>query len=425
MESITTFKFIIEENGAQTGDIRRVTLKAPVSFDSLRSAALDILKWKAVTFRFKDDDGDMVTVGSQYELDTAIALAKNGAVRFLVSNVESAPKEEVPKEAPAAPKAEAPKAEAAAVATPDGSDPLPPPKAEAAAEAAAVPAGSLLDAAPNATIPENVMVQFSAIAEFFQKMAQQMAEFAPRIPVIVNEGIAKMSANMQNNFAPLDVSVKAARDDVPAQVPLESYGLVIHRLPETVVHPGVECAHCHKKPITGMRYKCVQCDCDLCQDCIVLPNVHTEGHRFLPVCAPAVGSHLINSASEACTELKNRAAPVVESVKNRAAPVVESVKNRAAPVVESVKVAVNDATATACAKGAEIGEKVKQQVASVKESVEKTVEKKAAGGEATLTDKERDMLQQLSDMGFTDQEKLLPLIRKHKDLSRVIEVLVR
>jgi len=123
--------------------------------------------------------------------------------------------------------------------------------------------------------------------------------------------------------------------------------------------------------------------------------------------------------------LKNRAAPVVESVKNRAAPVVESVKNRAAPVVESVKVAVNDATATACAKGAEIGEKVKQQVASVKESVEKTVEKKAAGGEATLTDKERDMLQQLSDMGFTDQEKLLPLIRNHKDLSRVIEVLVR
>jgi len=393
MESITTFKFIIEENGKETGDIRRVTLKAPVVFDSLRAAALDILGWKAVTFRFKDDDGDMVTVGSQYELDTAIALAKGGAVRFLVSNVDSAPKEEVPKPAAAA--------EAAAPATPDGSE-APAAPAEAAAAAAPV---SAFDAAPNATIPENVMVQFSVIAEFFQRMAQQMAEFAPRIPVIVNEGIRKMSADMQNNFAPLDVSVEAARgDEAPAQVPLDSYGLVVHRLPESVVHPGVECAHCHKKPLTGMRYKCVQCDCDLCQDCIVLPNVHTEGHRFLPVCAPAVGSHIVNSASEACAELKTRAAPVVESVKG----------------------AVSGAVDSARAKGAEVSEKVKKQVATVKETIEKKVPAPApAPADTTLTDKEKDMLQQLSDMGFTDQAKLLPLIRKHKDLSRVIEVLVR
>jgi len=393
MESITTFKFIIEENGKETGDIRRVTLKAPVVFDSLRAAALDILGWKAVTFRFKDDDGDMVTVGSQYELDTAIALAKGGAVRFLVSNVDSSPKEEVPKPAAAA--------EAAAPATPDGSE-APAAPAEAAAAAAPV---SAFDAAPNATIPENVMVQFSVIAEFFQRMAQQMAEFAPRIPVIVNEGIRKMSADMQNNFAPLDVSVEAARgDEAPAQVPLDSYGLVVHRLPESVVHPGVECAHCHKKPLTGMRYKCVQCDCDLCQDCIVLPNVHTEGHRFLPVCAPAVGSHIVNSASEACAELKTRAAPVVESVKG----------------------AVSGAVDSARAKGAEVSEKVKKQVATVKETIEKKVPVPApAPADTTLTDKEKDMLQQLSDMGFTDQAKLLPLIRKHKDLSRVIEVLVR
>jgi len=396
MATIITFKFLIEENGKQTGDIRRVTLKAPVSLDALRDAAKDILGWSTVSFRFKDEDGDFVTVASQHELDTAIALANGAAVRFTV--VKQEPVAEAPKVV------EAPKVAAAPVATP-GAEAAPAPAAAAAA--AATPDGvSALEAATDATIPENVMVQFSVIAEFFQRMAQQMAEFAPRIPAIVNEGIRKMSSD----FAPLDVSVEAARDDkAPVQLPPESFGLVIHRLPESVVHPGVECSHCHKKPITGMRYKCVQCDCDLCQDCIVLPNVHTEGHRFLPVCAPAVGSHFVNTAKEGCAELKTRAAPVIEKART----------------------AVDEAVVNARAKGAEIGDKVKQQVETVKGNVEKTVkeavEKKQAPAatEATITEKERGMLQQLRDMGFTDQEKLLPLIRKHKDLSRVIEALIR
>jgi len=382
MASIVTFKFIVEENGEASGDIRRVTLKSPVGFETLLAAAKDILGWKNVSFRFKDEDGDSVTVASQYELDTAVALANGGAVRLNVSNVAPAP---------AAEPAPAPAPAAAAEPAPAPAEPAP----------AAVPPVSALDSAANATLPENVMVQFSVIAEFFQKMAQQMAEFAPRIPVIVNEGIRKMSADMQNNFAPLDVTVEAARhDDAPAQVPLDSYGLVVHRLPESVVHPGIECAHCHKKPITGMRYKCVQCDCDLCQDCVILPNVHEEGHRFLPVCAPAVGSHFVNSAAETCADLKARAAPVVENV----------------------RAAVTDAVVTTISKGAELGDKVKQQAEAVKEDVQKKV---APAPDPSVTEKEREMLQQLSDMGFTDQEKLLPLIRKHKDLPRVIEALIR
>jgi len=399
MAAIVTFKFLVEEDGVQTGDIRRVTLKNPVALDALRAAACDILGWPSVSFRFKDEDGDFVTVASQHELDTAIALANGGAVRFNVSKADAAP---VVAEAAAAPKVEAaaaaPKAEAAAPA-PAAAAPVATPEGPAAP--AEHPQGWALDAAANATIPENVMVQFSAIAEFFQRMSQQMAEFAPRIPVIVNEGIRKMYSDMQNNFTPLDVTVEAARGVPSGSAPAsECCGLIIHRLPETVVHPGVECSHCHKKPLTGMRYKCVQCDCDLCQDCILLPNVHAEGHRFLPVCAPAVGSYFINSASEACADLKNRAAPVVESV----------------------RVAVGEAVDNARAKGAELGDKVKQQVATVKESVEK---KAAPAPQANITEKEREILQQLSDMGFTDQEKLLPLIRKHKDLSRVIEALIR
>jgi len=388
MDSIVTFKFIVEEEGKQTGDIRRVTLKKPVGLDTLRSAACDILGWKSVSFRFKDEDGDVVTVASQHELDTAVAFANGGAVRFTVVNRD----DPVVTETPAAPTPSAPAPtpageEAAPVVTPDGSAEVP------------VPPVSALDTAANATIPENVMVQFSVIAEFFQKMARQMAEFAPRIPAIVNEGIRKMSVGMQNNFTPLDVTVQAARgDDAAASGPLEAYNLVIHRLPESVVHPGVECSNCHKKPLTGMRYKCVHCDCDLCQDCIVLPGVHNPAHRFLPVCAPAVGSHIMNSASEACAQLRTRAEPMVQSVRT----------------------AVDGAVAEARVKGAEIGDMVKEQVASAKDAIEKKV-----APQDDQAEKERETLQQLRDMGFTDEEKLIPLIRKHKyNLSRIIEALI-
>jgi len=393
MTSTVTFKFLVHENGKPTGDIRRVTLKDPVQLQTLYSAAEDILGWPSgVVFRFRDEDDDEVTIASQHELDTAISLARGAAVRLCVMKPDASPAP-APAEAAPAPVEAAPEAAAA---------PAPAPVA-AAAPAAAAPV-NWLDTAPDATIPENVMVQFSAIAEFFQRMAQQMTEFAPRIPVILNEGIRKMSANMQNNFNPLEVSVNAARS-VPADAPEPEVpqGVVVHRLPESVVHPGIECAHCHKKPVTGMRYKCVQCDCDLCQDCVFLPGVHTEGHKFLPVCAPAVGSHFVNSASEAC----------------------QAVKDRAAPVVQNVRAVVEESVANARDKSVEIGEKVKQQVVAAKEAAEKKLSPPAPSADDDLTEKEREMLKQLNDMGFTDQAQLLPLIRKHKEMSRIVEVLIR
>jgi len=256
-----TFKFLVEDKGQLTGDIRRVTLKSPVPLTTLRLAAQDILRWDDIVFHFQDEDGDKVTIASQHELDTAISLAGGNAVRLIVSKPDVA--------APAAVAAESATVPSSApVAVPEQAA-APAPAPEAAAAADAVPASvpvDILNSAPDATIPENVMVQFSAIAEFFQRMAQQMADFAPRIPVILNEGMRKMSDNMHNNFAPLDVTAAAARgapDDEPSPEVLQQAGnVIVHRLPESVVHPGIECAHCHKKPITGMRYKCVQCDCD-------------------------------------------------------------------------------------------------------------------------------------------------------------------
>jgi len=442
MSSVVTFKFLIQEKGVNTGDIRRVTLKAPTTLETLHAAAKDILGWDDVVFHFRDEDGDVVTIASQHELDTAISIANGGPVRLVVFRPGDVPASEVKPEPVKQAPAPVPEPAVEAVPAPAPVEPVaepvpePVPAADAAALAAAAaanPPGYMLALAPDATIPENVMLQFSAIAEFFQRMAQQMADFAPRIPVILNEGIRKMSAGMQNNFAPLDASVNAARNSpIPDGVQpemLQSYNVVVHRLPESVVHPGVECANCHKKPIAGMRYRCVQCDADLCQDCVFLPGVHPADHRFLPVCAPAVGSHIVNSAIQAGEQVKARATPVVEQMKARAAPVVEQVKARTAPVVEQVKEAV-----------APVVEQVKTRAAPVVESVKEAVKEAVAPApapadasapvdapapaEPLLDAKQMEMLTQLREMGFPD-EQTVPLIRQNKELSRIIERLVR
>ena len=396
MSKIVTFKFLVQENGKPTGDIRRVTMQAPVTLASLRDAACDILSWPSVSFSFKDEDNDVVTIASQHELDTAVTLARGAAVRLNVSQVN------VEKEAALAP------APAAAAAP-------------AASAAPAAAAANVLSSAPNATFQDNAMVQFSVIAEFFQRLAQQVSEFAPRIPVLVNEGLQKMSSDVHTTFCPVDATVDALRT-APADAttaPAGEYTRVVHRLPETIEHPGVECAHCHKKPIAGMRYRCVQCDCNLCQDCVRLPDAHTPEHMFLPICAPAVGSRLANSVTEAR----------------------DNVKARAEPVTRDVRAAVEEAMTNARAKGVELTEKWKQQMAAAKAAVspetssenpedkpaEKPAEKpeeKPAEKPEKLKGKDAEVLQQLHEMGFTDDAQLIPLVEKHHDLNRVVQELV-
>ena len=52
-----------------------------------------------------------------------------------------------------------------------------------------------------------------------------------------------------------------------------------------VVHRGITCDGCSKRPVTGIRYKCAECpDYDLCSDCEG-KNVHNH-HVFLKVRVP-------------------------------------------------------------------------------------------------------------------------------------------
>jgi len=53
--------------------------------------------------------------------------------------------------------------------------------------------------------------------------------------------------------------------------------------PQKTVHPihtGIHCDGCGESPITGIRYKCMECaDYDLCMKCEER-NEHTVGHCF-------------------------------------------------------------------------------------------------------------------------------------------------
>ncbi|KAL4246320.1 hypothetical protein ABKN59_008948 [Abortiporus biennis] len=59
---------------------------------------------------------------------------------------------------------------------------------------------------------------------------------------------------------------------------------------ERRVHFGITCDHCQVHNITGVRFKCLQCnDYDLCDTCMALPDVHgghARGHGFWPVIEP-------------------------------------------------------------------------------------------------------------------------------------------
>lgn len=88
MEGVTV-KFVAEQGGGQaTGDIRRVKMDWPVSYETLALVAARLFGVPAVKFRYVDDEGDRIVVSSQYELDSALFLRGGGAAAPLRLHTE-------------------------------------------------------------------------------------------------------------------------------------------------------------------------------------------------------------------------------------------------------------------------------------------------------------------------------------------------
>ncbi|OSD06218.1 hypothetical protein PYCCODRAFT_1475052 [Trametes coccinea BRFM310] len=73
-----------------------------------------------------------------------------------------------------------------------------------------------------------------------------------------------------------------------------------------LVHKGIHCDGCEMKNITGVRYKCLQCDdYDLCDVCISDPvkrQMHDVSHPFFPIVSPG--------QKEAYKQARSRVLPV-------------------------------------------------------------------------------------------------------------------
>lgn len=237
MEALT-IKFVEEKNQKETGDIHRTTFTMPVTIEEVRNTAKRLFHAGEVKLRYIDDENDKVCIVLQYELDTAIALAKEkGTLRLQVEVLTNAQDAK-----PEGEKEPAPAAAAAAAAAADA-------KKEEPAEALGEQLAETVHAAVNTLI---------------QDVAGITAEIHVELPPAVQ-------ADEDWNLVPCSAA--------------GVYANVALRLPKSIVHCRVQCDGCGACPIRGMRFKCHNCpNYDLCQDCITKARtIHDPDHVFLPL----------------------------------------------------------------------------------------------------------------------------------------------
>lgn len=207
-------------------DIRRVSLDGAVSLKEVTELAHSLFKEVLpahFTFKYKDDEGDLVTLGSDRELEEAFRLFKDqGILRLVITPLaQPQPKpQQQPKSQPSAPASE--------------------------------PKSALEDLVD--TFSPYIEALETQLNEVFPKIEEQFKGVLPKIEEQLKEVIPKVEETFAQAF----------------------------QKPE-VIHPAI-CDGCNER-IRGIRYKCTQCpDYDLCAKCNQL-KVHSE-HLFQQIEKP-------------------------------------------------------------------------------------------------------------------------------------------
>lgn len=239
-----TLKLVVEHAQKATGDVHAVVLARPPTYAALQTAACCALGAAEVKLRYVDDDGDRIVLASQYDLDTALALAAPGTrLRVLAEVVSALPSEPPRTEQPQQPQEEEQ-------------------KQQKQIPAETTPLETLLAQLGSAAGLETVL------GGMLERLAQHLAQHEAAEAPAGDDG----------------TRTAATRECGEAGV----YGQVAHTLPATVVHRGVACDGCGAAPIRGMRYKCACCaDYDLCQECVRTARArHDAQHVFVPLALP-------------------------------------------------------------------------------------------------------------------------------------------
>jgi len=209
-------------------DIRRITVERCLPIKELIELVRSLFREnipQPFVLKYKDDEGDFVTITSDRELDEAFRLFKDsGILRLYVHKIEM----------------------------PEGSIPptaIPEP-----------PKTSPLDNLVNTFVPY-VEAMENELSEAWPKIERQYNEICPKI------------ADQLRGFGETALGTLA-------QVFESNKEETKERKKEEVIHPAV-CDNCQER-IKGLRWKCLKCaDYDLCSTC-KQNNVHAQpDHQFL------------------------------------------------------------------------------------------------------------------------------------------------
>jgi len=212
-------------------DIRRVTIEKAVTLVELTDLARSLFRDNlppSILLKYKDDEGDFITVASDRELEEAFRLFKEqGILRILVTEVKNLPKK---------------------------------------------------TSSPNATQQQkkekSPLDEFvEAVSPYFDSLETQLRDVLPKIEGQVQEFLPNLEAMLPK----IEEKMKEAEEKLKETFSPENQ----------VVHPAI-CDQCSQR-IVGVRWKCQTCpDYDLCNSCRQL-KTHAE-HQFSKLNSTSYGT---------------------------------------------------------------------------------------------------------------------------------------
>lgn len=278
-------------------DTRRVTPESLPSYDDLVTLVQKLyqpLIGKAFTLKYLDDDQDLVTLSSDFELQEALTVSsrQKPPVLRLFINLRSGPSA-IPTQTPQ---------------TPPQNNNVPPSNPFAFLNMFNDPQ---LFSNPQvieqlvSQLKQNVGnlgqdINFSELLNQFQNLGlnQQAPQnnqapqndqvpFQPLIQQLLrNPFIMQLASSLFQQGSPCNPPATPPSTTPPTAVPSNPW-CVKEEEPEISIHHGVVCDGCNNT-ITGIRYKCSDCpDYDLCEKCERKPGVHSPTHIFLKITKPA------------------------------------------------------------------------------------------------------------------------------------------
>lgn len=217
-------------------DIRRVTLEHVSFLDLTRMIKCMFGLNKDIAMRYKDDEGDMVTVTSDMELSEAVTSSKT-LLRIFVTEKEVAP---------SADKGKSPAAPASASSNTTSSSTV----------------NDFIQYLNPETLLATVTVTPDTIGDVLQLLQKlgvtpavdKATELAANIPLL-----QQLLPNNSNSNSDTSAKKQRTDDTTPSASSSDT---------EKVQHVGVTCDGCGQSPIEGTRYKCGRCwNYDLCSTC--------------------------------------------------------------------------------------------------------------------------------------------------------------